>query len=107
MSTISNGDRIYDMADDHIGDYIDGNGAGGPFGEALGIDATTTVLTCAHCGRASLFAETHVYDGAGLVVRCPGCTSVLARLVRTATDAWLDLRGALSVRVPLAAGSPR
>ncbi|WP_431432740.1 DUF6510 family protein [Actinophytocola sp.] len=107
MSTISDGDRIYDMAGDHIGDYIDGNGAGGPFGEALGIDVTTTVLTCAHCGRASLFAETHVYAGAGLVVRCPGCTSVLARLVRTPTDAWLDLRGALSVRIPLAAGGPR
>lgn len=107
MSTISDGDHIYDMADDHIGDYIDGNGAGGPFGEALGIDATTTVLTCAHCGRACLFAETRVYDGAGLVARCPGCTSVLARLVRTPTDAWLDLRGARSVRIPLPAGSPR
>jgi hypothetical protein len=28
---------------------------------------------------------------------------VLARLVRTPTDAWLDLRGARSVRIPLAA----
>lgn len=83
------------------GDHIDGNGAGGPFSEALGIDPTTAVLTCARCTRASRFAETHVYDGAGLVARCPECASVLARLVRTPTDAWLDLRGARSVRVPL------
>ena len=82
--------------------HTDGNGAGGPFGEALGIDATTAVLTCARCARRSRFAETRVYDGAGLVSRCPGCESVLARLVRTPTDAWLDLRGARSVRVPLA-----
>ncbi len=91
MSTISDGD------------HIDGNGAAGPFDEALGIDATTAVLTCAQCARPSRFAETHVHVGAGLVSRCPECGSVLARLVRTPTDAWLDLRGAVSVRVPLAA----
>ena len=87
--------------------YIDGNAAGGPFGEALGIDATTAVLTCATCARSSRFAEARVYDGAGLVCRCPGCLSVLARLVRTETEAWLDLRGAQSVRVPLPTGSLR
>lgn len=99
MSTISDGN--------HVGDHIDGNGAGGPFSEALGIDATAAVLTCAQCAHPSRFAETHVYNGAGLVSRCPECTSVLARLVRTPTDAWLDLRGALSVRVSLTAGTPR
>jgi uncharacterized protein DUF6510 len=87
--------------------YIDGNGAAGPFSEALGIDATAAVLTCAHCSHPSRFAETRVYDGAGLVSRCPSCMSVLARLVRTPTDAWLDLRGALSMRVPLATGTAR
>ncbi|MFB9305709.1 DUF6510 family protein [Kibdelosporangium philippinense] len=39
--------------------------------------------------------------------RCRKCTSVLARLVRTPTDARLDLRGTQSVRVPLSAGAPR
>jgi hypothetical protein len=107
MSTISGGDHIYDTVGNHITDYIDGNGAAGPFNEALGIDATTAVLTCTHCSHASRFAETHVYDGPGLVARCPECTSVLARLVRTPTDAWLDLRGARSMRVALPAGTPR
>lgn len=107
MSTISDSDHIYDVEGNHVGDYIDGNGAAGPFSEALGIDATTAVLTCAQCAHATRFAETRVYDGAGLVSRCPECTSVLARLVRTPTDAWLDLRGAQSVRVPLSAGDPQ
>jgi hypothetical protein len=89
------------------GDYIDGNGAAGPFSEALGIDVTTAVLTCALCAHPSRFAETSVHNGAGLVSRCPKCTSVLARLVRTPTDAWLDLRGAQSVRVPLSDGNLR
>jgi len=106
MSTISTGDQSHGTAGNHTDEHVDGNAAGGAFGEALGIDATTAVLTCAKCARASRFAETRVYNGAGLVCRCPGCTSILARLVRTPTEAWLDLRGAQSVRVPLSVGSP-
>jgi hypothetical protein len=82
--------------------HIDGNGAAGVFAEALGLDITTAVVTCAGCGNGGPFAETHVYDhGPGVVVRCTTCESVLARLVRTPTDAWLDLRDARSVRIPL------
>ncbi len=82
---------------------IDGNGAAGVFAEALGVDITTAVITCAGCGTGGRFAETHVYDhGPGIVARCASCTSVVARIVRTPTDAWLDFRGARSVRIPLA-----
>ena len=82
--------------------FIDGNGAAGPFAEALGIDLTTATVTCAGCGAGGRFAESHVYDqGPGLVARCTSCEEVLVRLVRTPTDAWLDLRGARSVRIPL------
>jgi hypothetical protein len=83
--------------------FVDGNAAAGPLAEALGIDLTTAVVTCAGCGVSGVFAETRVYDqGPGVVARCRSCEAVLIRLVRTATDAWLDLRGARSVRVPLA-----
>jgi hypothetical protein len=84
--------------------FIDGNGAAGVFAEALGVDLTTAVITCAGCGAGGRFAESHVYDqGPGVVARCASCESVLARIVRTPTDAWLDLRGARSVRIPLPA----
>lgn len=82
--------------------FIDGNGAADVFAEALGVDITTVVLTCAGCGTGDRFAESHVYDQApGVVARCASCGSVLARIVRTPTDAWLDLRGTRSVRIPL------
>lgn len=81
--------------------HLDGNAAAGAFGEVLGIDVTTARLACAGCGRIAAFAECHVFAHApGIVVRCPGCSHVLARLVQTPVDAWLDLRGALSWRIP-------
>ncbi|WP_188189598.1 DUF6510 family protein [Nonomuraea sp. SYSU D8015] len=37
----------------------------------------------------------------GLVARSPGCAEVVLRLVRGLGTAWLDLRGAVSLRVSL------
>jgi Family of unknown function (DUF6510) len=37
----------------------------------------------------------------GLVARCPGCDHVILRLVRTPDAAWLDLKGAVSLHIPL------
>ena len=84
--------------------HVDGNAAAGAFAEVLGSDVTTATLTCAACGRVGVFAESHVYQRApGIVVRCPGCDHVLARLVQTPTDVRLDLRGAQSWRFPVPA----
>lgn len=84
--------------------HVDGNAAAGAFAEVLGFDVTTAMLTCAGCGRVSAFAENHVYNRApGTVVRCLGCQDVLARLVQTPTDVWLDFHGAQSWRIPIPA----
>jgi hypothetical protein len=84
--------------------HVDGNAAAGDFAGVLGFDATTATLTCVGCDCVTAFAESHVYRrGPGIVVRCPGCDHVLARLVQTPTDVWLDLRGAQSWRVRLPA----
>ena len=84
--------------------HVDGNAAAGAFADVLGFDVTTATLTCAGCGRVAAFAESHVYPRApGIVVRCPACENVLARLVQTPTDVLLDLRGAQSWRIPLPA----
>lgn len=81
--------------------HVDGNAAGGAFAEVLGFDVTTAMLTCAGCDRVAAFAESHVYHRApGIVVRCASCGNVLARLVQTPTDVWLDFRGAHSWRLP-------
>jgi hypothetical protein len=84
--------------------HVDGNAAAAAFAEVLGFDVTTATLTCAGCGRVGAFAESHVYHRApGIVVRCPGCENVLARLVQTPTDVLLDLPSAQSWRIPFPA----
>jgi hypothetical protein len=82
--------------------HVDGNAAAGAFAAALGVDVTTAVLTCAKCGGTATFAESHVYLRApGIVVRCPECEAVLAGLVQTPTDVWLNLGGSQSWRFPV------
>jgi hypothetical protein len=39
----------------------------------------------------------------GLVARCPSCDDVVLRLVRGPERAWLDLRGATSLQIPMPA----
>jgi hypothetical protein len=65
------------------------------------------VATCAGCGAPSAVAALRVWGPTpGLVARCPGCDDVVLRLVRGPEQAWLDLRGAISLRVPLPAADP-
>jgi hypothetical protein len=83
-------------------DYVDGNALAGPLSEIFTVDSTTATGRCAHCGRTGPLATLQVYGpGPGLVARCPGCEEVMLRLVRTPGAAWLDLRGMVSLRLPL------
>ncbi|GAA5185769.1 DUF6510 family protein [Rugosimonospora acidiphila] len=92
--------------DDGKSGYVDGNAVAGALAEAFRAEVSTIVLTCVSCGGVGRFAERHVYDhGPGLVVRCPDCGEVNARVVRTPSDMWLDLRGSLSWRIPMPPGS--
>jgi hypothetical protein len=89
------------MNDDQY-QYVDGNAAAGVFAEAFNAELSAVGLTCASCGRAGQFADRHVYGRApGVVMRCPYCGDVNARLVRTPTDIWLDLHGSSRWRIPV------
>lgn len=82
--------------------HQDGNALAGPLAEALGVDLTVALTTCAGCGHQAAVAELHVYSvGSGLIARCTGCTGVVARYVRTPTAGYLDLRGTIALRIPL------
>jgi len=49
-----------------------------------------------------MLAKAKVYDRAmGMVARCPGCDSVLMRVVRGPDRAWLDMRGLVSLEFAL------
>ncbi|WP_459802511.1 DUF6510 family protein [Herbidospora sp. RD11066] len=83
-------------------DYQDGNALAGPLSEIFTLDVTVAQGTCASCGRRGPLAELHVYGpGPGLVARCPGCEEVVLTLVRGPKAAWLDLRGSVSLRIPI------
>ncbi|MEJ3745965.1 DUF6510 family protein [Actinomycetes bacterium KLBMP 9797] len=83
--------------------FVDGNALAGPLREIFAVDVTAATSQCASCRQAGPVAALRVYDQApGLVARCPGCEEVVLRLVRTPAEAWLDLRGAVYLRVPLA-----
>jgi len=90
------------LPDEH---HLDGNALAGPLAEIFAVDVTTATGRCASCGRAGPLAALMVYsDAPGLVARCPHCTGVLLRLVRGPADVWLDLHGALSLRIAVPTG---
>jgi len=85
--------------------YEDGNALAGPLREIFAVDVTAAVSQCATCRLAGPVATLRVYRHApGMVARCPGCDEVVLRLVRTPDAGWLDLRGAINLRIPLPEG---
>jgi hypothetical protein len=81
---------------------LDGNALAGALREIFAVDVTAAVATCGGCGRAGAVATLRLWSRApGLVARCPGCDDVVLRVVRGPDRAWLDLRGTVSLQVPL------
>lgn len=80
---------------------LDGNAAGGILGELFTAEATSAVVTCAHCGAAGAVGTVHVYaTGPGTVLRCPACTEVLMRFARVRGRLLADLRGVGALALP-------
>ena len=78
---------------------LDGNAAAGPFAQIFGTDVTTVVVTCAGCHASAPFAEQAAFlDAPGTVLRCPGCDHLLARVVETRSELWLEMSGSSSWR---------
>lgn len=91
-------DDYYDYDDN----YLDGNVLAGPLSELFAVDVTAATSRCAHCGSTGPVARLRVYaPDLGLVARCPDCTEVVMRVVRTPDAAWLDMRGAAMVAIPV------
>ena len=81
---------------------VDGNAAGGMFGELFAIDLTGARAKCAGCGTSEMVGALLVYaHGMGMIARCPHCDGVVIRMSRTPTHMWLDARGATSIAVTL------
>lgn len=90
------------MTENSTNRALDGTAAAGPFAEIFGVDVSTVTVTCGGCRAQAAFAEQLAFlGGPGTVLRCPDCDHLLARIVQTRTELWLDLSGSSSWRFPL------
>ena len=79
--------------------HLDGNAIAGVLREIFGHELTIATSTCDGCGKHDLVAELIVYTRCpGIVVRCPGCDSVLMRFVRVRERYVVDLSGIRDLR---------
>jgi Zn finger protein HypA/HybF involved in hydrogenase expression len=72
---------------------LDGNAIAGLLQEIFGHEMTTATGTCANCGTSAPIGAIHVFRSAGVVLRCPKCDNVLAKIVESRTQACVDLSG--------------
>jgi hypothetical protein len=78
--------------------YTDGNELAGMLGEFLAVDPTTTRRRCQSCGDEHPLAEHRAYRGAGIVLRCPGCSDVAVTIVECDGELVIGWRGTYRAR---------
>jgi hypothetical protein len=72
---------------------LDGNGVAGLLQEVFAVEMTTAIGTCAACGAVEPLGAVHVFRGPGVVLRCPHCDHVLAKIVKREGQACVHLGG--------------
>ena len=78
---------------------LDGNAVAGLLREVFAVEMTTAIGTCANCGASEPVGAIHVFRGAGIVLRCPHCDNVLAKIVRGRTRLWISLPGVRTLEI--------
>jgi hypothetical protein len=80
---------------------LDGNAIAGLLQEVFAEDMTTAVGTCNGCGAAEPVGAMQIYRGAGVVLRCPHCTHVLATFVQGERRTWVSMMGMRRLEVAI------
>jgi hypothetical protein len=78
---------------------LDGNAVAGLLREVFAVEMTTALGTCDTCGATEAVGATHVFRGAGIVLRCPHCDNALVTIVGDGTRLWLGLAGVRTLEV--------
>jgi predicted RNA-binding Zn-ribbon protein involved in translation (DUF1610 family) len=74
--------------------HIDANGVAGTLAEIFTTDITVAERICQSCGTRAAIGAHRAYQGAGLVLRCPNCGDVGARVgLQGEHHHVLELRG--------------
>ena len=78
---------------------LDGNAVAGLLQEVFAVEMTAAIGTCAGCGASEPVGAVHVYRGAGIVLRCPHCDNLLAKVVKDGARVWLAFPGIRTLAV--------
>ena len=78
---------------------LDGNAVAGLLQEVFAVEMTAAIGTCAGCGASEPVGAVHVYRGAGIVLRCPHCDNLLAKVVKDGGRVWLSFPGLRTLAV--------
>jgi hypothetical protein len=78
---------------------LDGNAVAGLLQEVFAVEMTTAIGTCGSCGAAEAVGASHVFRGAGIVLRCPHCDNTLVKIVRNDTRLWIGFPGLRTLEV--------
>lgn len=79
--------------------WLDGNAVAGMFQEMLGVEITSTPRRCQSCGEVHLIGAHRLYRGAGLVLRCPHCGDVAARIATLSDRYMLSMAGTWQLEI--------
>lgn len=80
--------------------WLDGNAIAGLLWELLGAELTAAPRRCQSCGQVRKIGEHRLYHGAGLVLRCPVCSDIAARIASLPTRHVVELRGSWQLQLP-------
>jgi Zn finger protein HypA/HybF involved in hydrogenase expression len=80
---------------------LDGNAVAGILREVFAVETTTAMATCAGCGVPTPMGATHVYRGAGFVLRCPHCDRAMVTLVQGDERMWIGFPGIRTLQMSI------
>jgi hypothetical protein len=78
---------------------LDGNAVAGLLQEVFAVEMTTAMGTCKTCGATEAVGALHVFRGAGVVMRCPHCDTVLVVISKEDTRVWIGFVGVRTLQV--------
>ncbi len=79
---------------------LDGNAAAGLLTDLFCGEPSDALIICAGCGATAAIGALPAYSlELGAILRCPHCDTAVLRLGAAGATLWLDLRGAVSLRV--------
>jgi hypothetical protein len=78
---------------------LDGNAVAGLLQEVFAAEVTTAIGTCAACGAADAVGALRVFQGAGVVMRCPHCDNALLTIVKGGSRVWVGFAGVRTLQV--------